>query len=437
MAIVTPMKTAVETALDAAFGTLKDALPGSGSRREEAFARYSANGLPHRRVEEWKYFDLRAMLRQPAPLAGQPAPQAAAAALRTVTPLSENGARIDIANGHVVGMSADLPAGVTVTKLSDALSMSDPRLSQLGVVEISHGNAAIDLNTAFMTDGAIIEIAAGVKVDQAVQIAFANFGSDPFATAARVLVIVGEGASFTLLETHAGPDGVAYQPNTQVEFILGDHAELNHVRLNREGNQAIVLSNLLAKLGAEASFTTFNGVFGSQAARHQVFVKYAGADAKASINGSAMLSASQHADTTLVVDHAEPGGESRELFRFVLDDETTGVFQGKIIVRQKAQKTDGQMMSGALLLAEGASMNNKPELEIFADDVLCAHGATCGALDEDLLFYLKARGLPPAEAEALLIQAFVGLAMETVADEDVRTVLQGLAEDWLRRRGDA
>ena len=147
-----------------------------------------------------------------------------------------------------------------------------------------------------------------------------------------------------------------------------------------------------------------------------------------------MLKGRQHADTTLLIDHAEPGGESRELFKNVLDGEATGVFQGKIIVRPVAQKTDGRMMSQAVLLSEGASMYNKPELEIFADDVQCGHGATCGALDEDLLFYLRARGLPKPEAEALMLQAFVGGALETIAHEGVRAVLEDVTAAWLAAR---
>jgi Fe-S cluster assembly protein SufD len=148
-----------------------------------------------------------------------------------------------------------------------------------------------------------------------------------------------------------------------------------------------------------------------------------------------MIKGRQHADSTLVVSHAAQHCTSRELFKTVVDDEATGVFQGKIIVEPQAQKTDGRMMSASLLLSEGASMNNKPELEIFADDVQCGHGATSGALDEDLLFYIMARGVPRAEAESLLVQAFLGEAIETVADDGVHDALIALVEEWLRARG--
>ena len=153
------------------------------------------------------------------------------------------------------------------------------------------------------------------------------------------------------------------------------------------------------------------------------------------MNGVNLLNGRQHGDTTLVLDHAAPHCSSNEVFRAVLDDQAHSVFQGKIIVRPDAQKTDGKMMTRALLLSDGAEADNKPELEIFADDVTCGHGATIGALDESLLFYLRARGLSEKEAQALLIQAFVGEAIETVADDGLRDVVIEAAERWLAARG--
>jgi Fe-S cluster assembly protein SufD len=147
-----------------------------------------------------------------------------------------------------------------------------------------------------------------------------------------------------------------------------------------------------------------------------------------------MLNAQQHADATLLIDHAVPHCTSRELFKTVLDGSSTGVFQGNIVVRPHAQKTDGGMKSDTLLLSDAATMNNKPELEIFADDVVCGHGATCGALDEELLFYLESRGLPKAEAESLLLQAFLGSAVESVSHEAAREALVGVVENWLKSR---
>ena len=174
---------------------------------------------------------------------------------------------------------------------------------------------------------------------------------------------------------------------------------------------------------------------GAATARHQILARFIGEEAKLNLAGVTMLDGARHADATLVVDHAVPGGQSRELFKTVVDDRAAGVFQGKIIVRPHAQKTDGKMMSAALLLSEDASMSNKPELEIFADDVQCGHGATCGALDKNLLFYLMARGIPRGEAQAILIRSFLGEAVELVSDVSLQEALLGLVDEWLRRKG--
>jgi Fe-S cluster assembly protein SufD len=169
--------------------------------------------------------------------------------------------------------------------------------------------------------------------------------------------------------------------------------------------------------------------------RNQIFMRLGGQEIAANISGASLLKDKQHADNTLVIDHAVPHCVSRETFKSVVDNDARSVFQGKIIVRPDAQKTDGKMRTDALLLSESAEANAKPELEIFADDVVCGHGATAGALDDELLFYLKARGIPPKEAEALLIQAFIGDAVETIANEAVRGALMSEVERWLAARG--
>jgi len=219
-----------------------------------------------------------------------------------------------------------------------------------------------------------------------------------------------------------------------VEMIAGDRSNVQHVRLNAEGDKALALSTLAVKVGGHATFNSINVVAGAATSRHQVYAILDGEHTNLRVNGASMLKGSQHADSTLVVEHNALHCESRELFKTVVDDEATGVFQGKIIVPHHAQKTDGRMMSAALLLGENAAMNNKPELEIFADDVQCAHGATCGQLDEDLLFYLMARGLPKKEAESLLVQAFLGEAIEFVENESAREALIGTVESWLKAR---
>ncbi len=417
------------------FRNLKPDLPDDESgrlRRDAAIARIERDGLPNRRVEEWKYTDLRTLLREAAAPAPRPDARVAETARADARVLAElEAVRIDFVNGHLVA-AGDAPAGVTILPLARALEESHPALADFDAVEVARGNALIDLNTAFLGDGVIVHVSAGRQAGAPLHLRLVNRGEAPFATAVRVLVIVEKGAALTIAESHEGD--VAAQPNTLVEFVLGDGAKVEHVRINAEAAGALALSTVTAMLGAESNFRSVNLVAGGSASRHQVFLAYGGENAHATVAGVTVISGEEHADTTLVVDHAVPGGESRELFKTVIDGDATGVFQGKIIVRQDAQKTDGRMMSAALLVSPGATMNNKPELEIWADDVQCAHGATCGELDEELLFYLKARGLPQAEAAALLLQAFVGEALELVSDETMREAMNALAVKRLENR---
>jgi Fe-S cluster assembly protein SufD len=438
MADITVMKTPAETGIAQLFDRLKGSLPGDLSVRESAIAGFAERGLPHRRVEEFKYTDLRALMREAAPLAEKPGSADLAVAFNHAKAFTSlPAARLTIVNGHVaseLSETASFPTGVEVTPMNVALAAGNALLGSLGAVPAARDNPVYELNTAFMADGAILRVPAGTAVEQPLHLRFVNSGHQSFATATRVLVVVEEGASVTLLESHEGPDGLAYQPNDVIEFVVGDRAQVRHVRLNAEGREALALSTLTARLGAEVSFNTINVVTGAQVSRHQVFLAFAGENSTARVDGAGLLNGRQHADATLLVDHAVPHCTSRELYKTVLDDDATGVFQGKIIVRPRAQKTDGGMKSDTLLLSDGASMNNKPELEIFADDVVCGHGATCGALDEDLLFYLRSRGLPGAEAESLLLQAFVGQAIETVENEAARDALIEVLEGWLKAR---
>jgi Fe-S cluster assembly protein SufD len=435
MAQVTLIKTPAETGLVQAFETLRDRLPGDPSRRAEAFRRFAERGLPHRRVEDFKYTDLRAAMREAAPPALASSSEAAGQAVAAARAFaSVDAVRIPIVNGHVTAIEG-LPQGVEVLTFAQALSAGHVLLEQLTPVPAARENPVYQLNTAFAADGVVIRVGGRTALAKPIHLAFLAAGQLPVSTATRTLVMVEEGASVSILESHEGPDGIGFQPNDVMEFVVGNGATVRHVRLNAEGADTLALSTLTAKLGADVSFDTLNVVVGGATSRHQVYVTFAGERSLARINGAAMLNRRQHADSTLVIDHVAPHCGSRELFKTVVDGEATGVFQGKIIVRPHAQKTDGRMMSASLLLSEAATMNNKPELEIFADDVQCGHGATNGSLDEDLLFYLMARGLPKAEAESLLIQAFLGEALETVEDEAVREALIGTVETWLAARG--
>jgi Fe-S cluster assembly protein SufD len=214
----------------------------------------------------------------------------------------------------------------------------------------------------------------------------------------------------------------------------GDEAEVSHIRLLDDAPDAVNISSAFFTVGAGVKLNYFNMTTGGAVSRLQAFVTLVGEGSELSVNGVNLLKNTEHGDMTVVVDHAVPGCTSRENFRAVLDNRAHSVFQGRIIVRPDAQKTDGKMMTRALLLSDEAEADNKPELEIFADDVSCGHGATTGALDETLLFYLRARGLPEKAAQALLIQAFVGEAIEQIGDEALREIVIGAAERWLEAR---
>ena len=440
MTELSPLRSAAEAALIERFSALKQALPGNGAmaeRRQAAFDQFAAAGLPSRRVEAWKYTDLRAFLRDVP--ASAPEPTLADIAAMEGRPAAFGAlkaARISFVNGHLVGglSGSSLPKGVVVTRLAEALAAGHPLIGRHMGAIAQGTDAALALNSAFMSDGVVIEIAAAAKLDRPLSLRFSNPSETPFSVFPRVLVVVGEGASATVLEEHEGADGVASFSNAVVEIAAGDRSKITHVRLNRQGSKAIDLSFLGVSLGAQANFTSFGFVSRPAVSRHQIVLRCAGEHSQVALGGAALVTGRQHADTTLVVDHAAAHCQSRELYKNVLDGEATGVFQGKIIVAPGAQKTDGRMMSQAVLLADGAAMNNKPELEIFADDVQCAHGATCGQLDDNLLFYLRSRGLPRPDAEALMLQAFVGEAIELIEDEGVREALDDLVAHWLRAR---
>jgi Fe-S cluster assembly protein SufD len=215
-------------------------------------------------------------------------------------------------------------------------------------------------------------------------------------------------------------------------LVLADEAQVDYFKITQA--HALHVASLLATVGAKARFNTFAFTRNSALVRNQSFIRFAGEHTEAGIRGVSLLKGREHVDTTLLIEHAKGHCQSREQFKTVLDDESHGVFQGKIIVQPHAQKTDAKMLTRALLLSEQAEADNKPELEIFADDVVCGHGATAGALDPGLKFYLMSRGISDAEAEALLIQAFIGETVEEIAHEGIREALMKSAVEWLRER---
>ena len=438
---VTIIKTAAENALAQTFTQARTRLPGDdavAAQRQAAFDVFTKEGLPHRRVEDWKYTDLRVLMREAKPLASPPDAAARTSAKTAGAVLRDIDARrlVFVDGAFVAELSdvANLESGLIVRSLGQALADGDPLLTaHLGKLAPAK-DVAVALNTALMGDGAVISIAAGSTIERPLHLVFLA-SAKPAATFVRSLVVVEARARAMLIESHEGPPGSDYQVNAALELFVGDEAHVDHVKIINEGADALHVSTLAAAIGAHARFNAFTYTAGGAVVRNQLFLNFDGEGTVAGIRGATLLKGSQHADTTLVANHIARDCQSREVFKTVLDDEAHGVFQGRIIVRPHAQKTDAKMMTRALLLSDRAEADNKPELEIFADDVQCGHGATAGALDDELKFYLMARGIPEAEAEALLIQAFLGEAIEGIEHGGLREALMESVAAWLLARG--
>jgi Fe-S cluster assembly protein SufD len=409
-----------------------------GALRAAAFDRFQNSGLPNRRVEAWKYTDLRALMRDAKPLAAPPDAAAKARASHAGASLASIEARrivfVDGAFAPELSDLADLEPGFSIRSMADVLVSGDQDLmAQIGQV-VPTEDIAVALNTAFMADGAVIRVGPGATLSRPLHLIFFNSAARPAAVFARSFVVMEKAARAMLIESHEGAAGADCQVNAMLEIRIADGAHVDHIKITGAGSGALHLSSLMVSVGAHARFNEFLFTCGAQVVRNQVFVRITGEQAIVALRGASLLSGHQHTDTTLIVDHVASNCTSREVFKTVLDDESRGVFQGKIVVRPYAQKTDGRMASHGLLLSENAEAYNKPELEIFADDVQCGHGATAGALDENLLFYLKARGIPAKEAESLLIQAFVGDAVEGIEHAGLRDELMAHVAGWLAAR---
>ncbi len=441
MADLKVIKTAAETALAQAYADARDRLPGNdavAAQRTAAFDLFVREGLPHGRIEEWKYTDLRMLMREAKPLAPLPDADAKIKAKSAGALLGDVECRrmVFIDGLYVPELSdtARLEKGLSVGSLADALRDGDAVvMGRLGKLA-PQSDVAVALNTALMGDGAVIRIAAGSTMERPLHLLFVASGK-PAASFTRSLVVVEQGARAMLIESHEGPTGSDYQVNAALELFVGDQAHVDHLKIIAEGADALHVSTLAAAVGARARFNTFGFTAGGAVVRNQMFLNFDGEDTVAGIRGATLAKGRQHADTTLLASHVARGCLSREVFKTVLDGEAHGVFQGRIIVRPHAQKTDAKMMTQALLLSERAEADNKPELEIYADDVQCGHGATAGAIDEDLKFYLMTRGISAAEAEALLIRAFLGEAIEGIEHAGVREALNDAVTDWLKARG--
>lgn len=398
----------------------------------EAFARL---GFPTRRNEAWHYTDLRALaeLRFSAPVRG--------GAARLPDGVADAGApKLVFVDGAFRPELSDLdrlPEGVTVESLASLLAKGEGE-GRLGALAEAEAGAFVALNTMLADDGAVVTCTASPAAGARLHIVSVGNGTAdrPVAFHPRHLIHIAECAELTLFDSALG-EGV-YLNNSVAEIALEKGARLTHVRLQAEAATGFQVSTVFAHVAEEAEYDSFVLATGARLARNEVHATLAGPKAAAHLNGAQLGDGQRHVDTTTVLTHAAPNCASRQTFKSVLAGHSRAVFQGKIHVHQVAQKTDGYQMNQALLLSPTSEIDAKPQLEIYADDVKCSHGATVGELDANQLFYLRSRGLPLAEARAMLIEAFLADALEAVRDETLRAALaEATAAWWTRAHAEA
>lgn len=412
---------------------LAETLPGHAiasvqEMREEAVAALTAKGLPNRRVEEWKYTDLRrAMTEAYAPAATQAELTAAEidAALGELASLDAH--RLVFIDGHfshALSAQNGLPSGIRLTSLAQALyAPVDWVLGALGKTNPQTDDVVAQINTALMTDGFALHIGEGEALDKPLLVVNIADGEAPLAAVTRNLIVAEPGAQATVIETYLSIGDTPAQINAVTEVKAGAGSQIRHYKVVAEGDATQHLASAFVELADEADYLAVNFTDGGTLSRQQTFLRFAGSGARGHFYGAQLLEGRQHCDMTLVIDHDAVGCESREHVKAVLDDHAHGVFQAKVIVRPDAQQTDGRQMAQCLLLDDDAEFDAKPELEIYADDVKCNHGATFGSLDEDQLFYLMARGVSKAEARSLLIQAFLAEVFDHIEHDRLREIL--------------
>ena len=405
-------------------------MPDTGwsvAARQDALARLRAMGLPHRRDEYWKFTRPDTLTQMPAPEAATFNPDEA--------PIFGEVDRLKIV--FVDGVfdaeaSDDLSLeGVKIERLAEATSDLHWARDLYGALEkrgqdpVARPLAAA--NTAFATDGVLIHVTG--EVSKPISLIY-HHKSEISDAILHHCIKLDAGASITLLEN--GPAAARF--NKAMEIDVADGATFHHVRAQGRDHERRAATHMFARLGTESCFKSFTLTANGVLTRNEVVIELTGDDATAHVAGACVGDGVFHHDDTVFITHDAVNCESRQVFKKVLRNGATGVFQGKILVKEGAQKTDGYQISQSLLLDEDSQFLAKPELEIYADDVACSHGSTSGAIDEDALFYLRARGVPEAEATDMLTLSFLAEAVEEIEAEELRTEINSRMADWLQRR---
>ena len=402
-------------------------LPWLTHVREEALQRFAQHGLPTIRDEEWKYTSLAGFEQHSfAALPDAGGPDRAAALLAGGLVLDDPTAHLLVFhNGrHSPALSAPgtLPAGVTLSSLAQAL-VQTPEALQPYLSDNQRQTVFGALNTAFMADGAYLHLARNTVLEQPVHLLFITTEAGA-AISPRNLIVAEEGAQATVIEHYAGPDGVAYFTNALTQIFCADNAAIEHCKLQQEAAQAFHIAGIHALQQRNSRLASHSITLGAALARNDISTAFAAPGCEATLNGLYLVGGRQHVDNHTVIDHLAPNGTSHEYYRGVLDGRARAVFNGKVIVAPGAQKTNAYQANHNLLLSRDAEVDSKPQLEIHADDVKCAHGATVGQLDETQLFYLRSRGIEEAIARGLLVHAFAHDVIERIRVASLRARLE-------------
>ena len=396
--------------------------------RLSAITRFEGLGFPTTRNEDWHFTSVSPIAEgRFAPLikpsgrvtAAQLAPFAFSADWHTL--VFVNG-RFDAA----LSGGAALPDGVRVLPLAQAYHELPLLVEQhLGRIASFDAHSFTALNTAFINDGAVVHVAHDVEVAKPIHLLFVSDGAAAQGTAQpRNLVVIDRHAKATVIESYAGLGNGAYFTNAVTEASIGDGATLTHLKLQRESADAFHVGTLDVRQARDSHLFSFSFATGAALSRTNIYTELRGTGCGATLNGLYLGDGTQHIDHQTRIEHVEPSCYSRELYKGILDGAAHGVFNGKVYVHPAAQKTDGKQTNNTLLLSRRAQIDTKPELEIFADDVKCTHGATVGRLDETSLFYMKSRGINARTARELLTYAFAADVLETIELAEVREGLE-------------
>jgi Fe-S cluster assembly protein SufD len=420
-------------------GRFQGASPRLASLREDALHRFLDLGFPTTRDEEWRYTTVAPIVEQVFTL-----PEASPASTRVdLAPFVLAGdfaAQLVFVNGQyapALSEMRDLPAGVVVESLASALASRpddvEPYLAPAATVE---RQAFTLLNAAFLSDGACIRIPAHATLEKPIHALFVSAPeSDRRATMThlRVLMVMGADSRATFVESYAGPETANYFTNAVTQIVLAENALLDHYKIQRESVPASHVSTTFIRAARSATCTSHSVSLGGGLVRNDVMAVLDGEGAECTLNGLYFADQRRFVDNHTTIDHAQPHCDSREMYKGILADAARGVFNGKIIVRPDAQKTDAKQTNRALLLSEDAQINTKPQLEIFANDVKCTHGAAIGQLDEEAVFYLRSRGLSEPEARHMLIHAFASDVLQRMPLASIRASVEAVLQRQLER----